>query len=94
MAGGKKGVLIKRKSERLIKTDRQCTWVNEETGERCEEKAIGHFFCSYHYKMAGEIEENTTVYSTSDMIKEAIKDEPKISEKMTTGYKSKFWNLK
>jgi len=33
------------------------------------------------------------VYSTSDVIKEAIKDEPKLSDKMTTGFRSKFWNI-
>ena len=89
----KKGQVIKRKSERLSKTERQCTWVDEEDGERCKEKAIGHFFCPYHYKMAGEVEENMAVYSTSDVIKEAIKDEPKLSDKMTTGFRSKFWNI-
>ena len=94
MAGGKKGVLIKRKSERLIKTDRQCTWVNEETGERCEEKAIGHYFCAYHFKMAGEIEQNTAVYSVEDTIKEMITVEDPISDKMSTGFKSKFYHLK
>lgn len=89
----KKGQVIKRKSERHTKTERQCTWIDEEDGERCKEKAIGHFFCAYHFKMAGEVEENMAVYSTSDVIKEAIKDEPKLSDKMTTGFRSKFWNI-
>lgn len=89
----KKGQVIKRKSERLSKTERQCTWIDEEDGERCKEKAIGHFFCAYHYKMASEIEENTAVYSVDDTIKEVIGDEPKISDKMTTDFKSKFYNI-
>jgi hypothetical protein len=89
----KKGQVIKRKSERHTKTERQCTWVGEETGERCKEKAIGHFFCAYHFKMASEIEENTAVYSVADTIKEVIGDELKISDKMTTDFKSKFYNI-
>lgn len=94
MAGGKKGVVIKRKSERFVKTERRCTWIDEESGEQCKEKAIGHYFCPYHYKMAGDIGENIAVYSVDDVVKGVISTEIHLSEKMTTGYKSKFWNLK
>lgn len=90
MSGGKKGTIIKRKSERFIKTKKRCTWIDEETGEQCKDKAIGHYFCETHFKMAGRIEHNLPVYSFENTdVENLVKEGLELSEMPTMDFKIK-----